>query len=167
MRDVDKINRQVFFIHAQGYDAQEEYPKKNNTFKYFRAPEGYKFLLHSIDVTSDHRQAYRDGIVELSDGHYYTGWDIFPGVENKEVLWRGSFNVYNTTLSGSLNLWECKEITIAIRSITTENVFKVSTIIWYYLKPMSKLETLFYALVHPRFRRYKKAYATTLDPADE
>jgi len=67
----------------------------------------------------------------------------------------------------SLNNWECKEYTIAIRDESATDPFKVCAIVWYYLQKMSTLETLFYAVIQPRWKRFKRAFRTTLDPKDE
>ncbi|GAG74627.1 unnamed protein product [marine sediment metagenome] len=71
MRDDDKIQRQVDFMHVQIFDP-EDTSGKNNTWVYNRAPEGYKFELVAIDVTTDKDSSRMDGIVNIYDGHEYT-----------------------------------------------------------------------------------------------
>ncbi|GAG83403.1 unnamed protein product, partial [marine sediment metagenome] len=97
MRDDDKIQRQVHFIHAPIFD-DEDTSGINNTWVYNRAPEGYKFLLHSITVTTGAPLTFNYGIIGMFDGHEYTHWNIFPGVESREYLMRGvmSDNMANT-----------------------------------------------------------------------
>lgn len=166
MRDIDKINRQVQFMFAQIFNSADT-TGKNNTFQYKRAPDGYKFLLHSVYVSTTRDANFHNGIFEMSDGHYYTHWNIWPGVENREVIARRDFNDYALEHHQDLNLWECKEYTLAIRSRSEEVGFKCCIIVWYYLKSMNVIEKLFYAVIQPRFRRFKKAYATTLSRFEE
>ena len=162
MRDIDKIQRQVYYPQAQIFDS-EDTSGKNNTWIYNRAPAGYKFLLVEIIVHSIRENNQFQGAVSLFDGHEYTHWNIFPGVQSNELLFRaecdtdGSLNV-----GGNLHNWECKEFTIGVRSASTSNSFKAVCIMWYYLQKMNQLETLYYAVIQPRWKRFKKAFATTL-----
>ncbi|GAG74626.1 unnamed protein product, partial [marine sediment metagenome] len=36
----------------------------------------------------------------------------------------------------------------------------------YYLKKMSTLETLYYAVIQPKWKRFKKAFRTTVEPSE-
>jgi hypothetical protein len=162
LRDEDKINRQAFYMTAPAL-TDETYPKLNNRFKYHRAPEGYKFLLESVYVVCTREDSMTSGVFELSDGHYWTGWNVFPGVENREVLAYNSFWSDQMNFAQSLHQWECKEYTLAIRSTSASNSFRVCIIVFYYLRKMSKLETLMYACVHPLRKRFRKGYATTVE----
>ncbi|GAG76922.1 unnamed protein product [marine sediment metagenome] len=160
-RQVDKINRQVFFLYAQIHDA-EDITGKNNTWIYDRAPQGYKFILDSVDISVSAPLAYK-GIFAVFDGHEYTHWLLFPGVESKELLGRvetGS-NQYNHTIP--LRNWECKEYTLACRSTDDEMPLKICAIVWYYLRKMSWLEKLQYAVMQPRGQRYRKGGPTTVE----
>ncbi|GAG76278.1 unnamed protein product [marine sediment metagenome] len=165
-RQVDKINRQVQFLHAQAHD-EEDTTGKNNTWLYDRAPEGYKFVLHSIDISTGSPLITNFGTLAIYDGHEYTHWLQFPGVESKEILARVCFSDQMSTYSASLNNWECKEYTIGIRSSDAENPFKVCIIVWYYLRKMSWLEKLQYAVLQPRGQRYRKGGATTVERSEE
>lgn len=161
----DKIHRRVFTLWAQQYDALA---KHNNTWKYFRAPEGKKFLLHSIELsTAGLNRDESDGVFCLFDGHEYTQWDIFPGVINHEVLTRFETNsVTAPTHYSPLNNWECKEVTLASRSSHTDQIFRIMVILWYYLVDMSKEETYEYGAKQPRYS-FRRGGPTTLDPKNE
>lgn len=157
----DKINRQVHFLYAQVFD-EEETAGKNNTWLYDRAPDGYKFVLHKISIYVDRVRAW--GVFALFDGHEYTHWNIFPGVESKEVI------AYITTSNSPplgvteyLEGWECKEYTLGIRSTSTTASLKGCCVVWYYLRKMSLLEKLQYAVIQPRGQRYRKGGATTVE----
>lgn len=166
MRDDDKIQRQVNFIQAQVLDL-EDTTGKNNSWVYNRAPEGYKFELVQIVVSGSRGGGSHQGIVAMYDGHEYTRWNIWPGVESRELLYRFDSIDYQVDGVGNLLDWECKEYTLAVRSWSQTGVFKVCIIVWYYLRKMSALERLYYAVIQPRWNRYKKAFRTTLDPKDE
>jgi len=79
MRDIDKINRQVHFIQTQILD-MEDTSGNNNTWIYNRAPEGYKFLLHSISVSTGGALVNNYGNCAMYDGHEYTHWNIWQSV---------------------------------------------------------------------------------------
>lgn len=163
--DLQDINRSVFFINTQALVVNGAQPE-NNTWVYKRAPEGYVYkLVHAQVSTSVERG--ENGIIAFYDGHVYTQWNTFPGVVNHDLLARGELTDYVVNIDFYFHDWECKEYTISIRSADTESIFKVCVIVYYYLKKMSVFERFKYAVVHPRFNRIKKAYATTLDPKDE
>lgn len=143
-----KINRFCYYITATAFDSEAEYPKGNNTFRYHRAPEGYLFQLDHAQISTT-SEGGLNGVIEISDGHYYTGWNIFPGVENRETLYRGDMNSYMCNLDAYFHGWECKEFTTAIRSKNSELPFKVCVIMWFYLKKATREELLEYALKHP------------------
>jgi hypothetical protein len=163
MPDKEGINRIVFYLTAQAFDTEAEYPKANNTFEYSRAPDGFLYLLHSVHITAGDEQSDK-GIFEMSDGHYYTGWNIYPGVENRETIARFKMSNYDTDRLIPLNMWECKEFTLAIRSLDVAQQAKACVIVWYYLKKASRAELLEYALKHPitedTFKRVMGGYST-------
>jgi len=162
-----KINRQVDFLYAQPYNSEDS-TGANNTWKYNRAPEGYKFVLHSIEVSVAQTASLFQGLVAMYDGHEYTHWNQFPGVESKELLTRGETNVYILNLVSSLNGWECKEYTLGIRSLSATYGYKVCIIVWYYLEKMSKLEEYQYATIQPKGDKpIRKAGATTVESTEE
>lgn len=164
----EKIQRQVHFVTAQIYDSGDT-SGKNNTWSYNRAPDGYLFELISVDLSVTAVQTQYAGIVQLSDGHEYTHWNIYPGVQTNELLYRAEFNIYNLNSIASLHGWECKEYTIGARSVSDSKAFKSIAIVWYYLKKASRLELLEYAVKHPRnqdmFRRALRG--TTIEPSEE
>jgi len=166
MRDDDKVQRQVQFMRAQPHDSEDS-SGKNNTWVYNRAPDGYKFRLVKVLVASKQTDNAFNGIFGMFDGHEYTRWDIWPGVESREYLTRISMSLENQTVEFGLEGWECKEYSIAVRSTNATYEFKAMSIVWYYLEKMSHLERLYYAVIQPRWNRYKKAFRTTLDPKDE
>jgi hypothetical protein len=166
-RQEDKINRQVVYPYAQVFNPTQSYPKKNNTFIFNRAPDGYKFVLVAIDISGHQENSYKYGLLELSDGHYYTGWNIWPGVENRETLFRCELNDYIRNIYGDLHLWECKEYTIAIRSTHETYPFKCCVIVWYYLRRMTTLETKQYAVIQPKAEHYRKGGPTTIESTEE
>ncbi len=160
MRDIDKIQRQVHFIQTQALVTNGVQPN-NNTWIYNRAPEGYIFRLlsASFSVTVE---TGANGIIAFYDGHEYTRWNQWPGVESRELLGRVETNAYQFNHLMSFNEWECKEYTLGIRSTHAIQSYKVCAIVWYYLHKMNSLETLYYAVIQPRWNRFKKAFATTL-----
>ncbi|GAG66425.1 unnamed protein product [marine sediment metagenome] len=107
-----------------------------------------------------------DGIVNIYDGHEYTHWNIFPGVESRELLWRGETTTYNVNLFGNLHNWECKEYTLACRSASETKTYKVCAIVWYYLRKMNWLERLYYAVIQPKGDRYKKTLGITAETTE-
>jgi len=160
----DKIHRRVFFVWADDLDAEG---KDNNTWRYFRAPEGKKFLLDSVTMSVVSSGDVNDGIIMLFDGHEYTQWNIFPGVVCHETLAR--IDTISATFPYNdvpLHMWETKEITIACRSNMVSQNFRAMVIVWYYLQNMSKEETYEYAVKYPRYS-YRKGGPSTLNPRDE
>jgi len=151
---------------AQVYDPQDK-SGDNNTWNYNRAPEGYKFELVELAASITQRDSFHTGLVAIYDGHEYTHWNQFPGVESRELLGRDEFNSTVPNAYIALHNWECKEYTLGVRSLTESYGFKICIIVWYYLKKMSTLETLYYAVIQPKWKRFKKAFRTTLDPLDE
>ncbi|GAG74291.1 unnamed protein product, partial [marine sediment metagenome] len=143
-RQSDKINRQVNFMHAPPYDAEES-SGVQNTWLYDRAPQGYKFILDSVDISGTKVDSEWDGIFAIYDGHEYTHWNIYPGVESKELLGRCELISQDISKTIQLHNWECKEYTMAVRGTNPTNAFKVCIIVWYYLRKMSWLEKLQYA----------------------
>jgi hypothetical protein len=162
-----KINRQVYFLFTQAFDS-EDVSGANNSWVYDRPPEGYLFQLAKISASVSSQGPYREGILCLFDGHEYTHWNMWPGVESRETLVRTEFNQYQYVHSESLEGWECKEFTIGIRSTNTVNAFKTCIIVWYYLKKASRKELLEYAIKHPvREDTFKRAMrGTTVEPEE-
>lgn len=152
-------------MFAQVFDPEDSLGN-NNTWIYDRAPEGYKFVLDNMVVSTTQKTLARDGLVAIYDGHEYTHWNQWPGVESKELLGRVEVNVYNYNETIILNGWECKEFTLGIRSTSEENSFKICLIVWYYLRKMSWLEKLQYAVMQPRGQRYRKGGATTVERSE-
>ena len=165
MHDTDKIQRQVHFMSAIPYDAENK-TGSQNTWNYNRAPEGYKFLLHSVTMSCDLQNTTYEGLVAMFDGHEYTHWNLWPGVESREMLLRAVFNAYMLDRDFSLNLWECKEYSLGCRSRNSSYSFKVAIVVWYYLKKMSWLEKLYYAVIQPKGDRYKKTLGVTVEPTE-
>lgn len=141
------INRKVHFQQAPIFDPEDK-SGINNTWIYHRAPDGYLFELHSVDfsVTVDTGEI---GMVGLFDGHEYTHWNIWPGVESREYLARVETNLYHLNETKSLNGWKCKEYSIGCRSRSEAKPLKVLSIVYYYLRRASREELLEYALKHP------------------
>jgi len=158
----DKIQRQVHFITTQALDL-EDISGDNNSWIYNRAPDGYKFILDSVDISTTKYQSKYEGIFNIFDGHEYTHWNIYPGVESRELLGRLETTIY--IVDGSINLhsWECKEYSIAIRSGSTTNGYRVVIIVWYYIEKMSLFERLMYACLHPKLLRIKKGGPSTVE----
>lgn len=165
-RQVDKINRQVHFMYAQVFNPSDT-TGANNTWLYNRAPDGYKFVLHSIDVSGKQEDNNKYGIVAMYDGHEYTHWNIYPGVESRELIWRGQMNDYIVNCGGTLNGWECKEYTLAIRSTHVTYPFKCCIIVWYFLQKMTWLEKLQYAVIQAKGERIRKGGPTTVERSEE
>jgi len=165
LRDIDKTQRQVNFMQAQIFDPQDT-SGDNNTWVYNRAPDGYVFELVKIQISGSRGSGTQQGIVALFDGHEYTHWNIWPGVESRELLFRFDSFDYGVDAVGSLENWECKEYTLAVRSWSETKTFKTCIIVWYNLKKMNSLETLYYAVIQPRWKRFKKAFRRTAERSE-
>lgn len=159
---VDKINRQVDFPHAPPVDYGDS-SGKNNNWIYNRAPDGYKFVLHSVNISVAHNPYTSTGIFAIYDGHEYTHWNQFPGVVSHEVLARCETGSDGTQFILPLNGWECKEYTIGTRSLSESIAYKVCVIVWYYLRKMTWLEKVQYAVSQPRGQRFRKGSARTAE----
>ena len=164
-RQVDKISRQVYFMYAPAMNYTNT-TGINNTWIYDRAPDGYKFILQKAIVSTTLEATLNRGIIGIYDGHEYTHWNIYPGVESKEILNRAelSANIHNADLD--LYGWECKEFTLGIRSSTETFGVKMCIIIVYYLRKMSWLEKLQYAVMQPRGQRYRKSGPSTVERSE-
>lgn len=149
--ETDKINRQVHFMWAQAYDPQDS-SGDNNTWRNHRAPEGYKFVLDSAQVSVASGSTKFDGIWAIIDGDYRTHWNLYPGVENRDFLARMETSEYQLDHIMPLNGWECKEYTLCIRSNDESNDYKACTIVWYYLRKMTWREKLHYGVIQPKNR---------------
>lgn len=162
-----EIQRQVHFMSAQVFDV-EDTSGKNNTWQYNRAPEGYLFELVQIVVSGSRGGGSHQGIVALFDGHEYTHWNIWPGVQSQEMLYRFDSIDYQVDGVGQLLDWECKEYTVGTRSWSVTGMFKVVIIVWYYLRKASRMELMEYALKHPaRHDTFKRALrGTTVEPTE-
>jgi len=165
MHEADKINRQVHFMHAQIFDPQDT-SGDNNTWNYNRAPDGFKFILHSIHISGNRGNGLQQGIVSMYDGHEYTHWNTWPGVESRELLARFDSIDYQCDTIIPLNEWECKEYSLAVRSWSETKAYKACIIVWYYLRKMSWLEKLYYAVIQPKGDRYKKTLGVTVEPRE-
>jgi len=164
----DEIERQVHFIVAPAFDPEDK-TGVNNTWQYNRAPEGFLFLLESIQVSTSQEAGHgKDGICALYDGHEYTHWNQFPGVQSNELLCRMEHNVYILSNGFNLHGWPCKEYTLGIRSISQSSSYKICAVIWYYLKKASRMELLEYAIKHPRNQdMFKRALrGQTIEPTE-
>lgn len=162
---VNKMNRQVHFITAPMFDIQDK-SGKNNAWLYNRAPDGYLFKLDSVQISVSSEEMVNTGIFAMFDGHEYTHWNIYPGVESRELLGRTETSDYSLESYIDLKGWECKEYSIAVRSTSPQKMYRCIAIVWYYLDKMSLLERLMYACLHPKFMRIKKGGPTTVE-ADE
>lgn len=162
---VDKINRQVHFITAQALVENGKQPL-NNTWIYDRAPDGYKFILHSVFISVAHNPYTATGIFAIYDGHEYTGWNQWPGVESRELLGRLETDAGTNQSVIMLNGWECKEYTIGTRSLSGSLAYKVCAIVWYYLRKMTDLEKYQYATIQPRGEHYRKGGPSTVEQSE-
>lgn len=160
----NKIQRQSITLTAPTYDPEKSATGQNNIWKYNRAPDGMKFCLMEARVTNAYVGNSGDGCVAIFDGHVYnTRWDIFPGVEDYELIGRCLMeDIYKIDEVINLHGWECKEYTIASRSLNQSYGYKANIIVWYYLIPMSRLEKVMYAVIHPK-RKSRKGGPTTID----
>jgi len=82
------------------------------------------------------------------------------------LLYRGELNQYILNLDASLKMWECKEFSLALRSSSQETPVKVCVVIWFYIRKMTELEKLQYAVLQPKGDRYKKSFRTTVQTGD-
>lgn len=158
-------DRQVHFISAPVFDPEDK-TGVNNKWNYNRAPEGYLFELIKVEISA--HETYFDGIFNMFDGHEYTHWNIWSGVESRELLTRCDTNAYQLNFASDLCDWECKEYTLAIRSSNVAKAFKICAIVWYRLKKASRLELMEYAIKHPRNQdMFKRALrGPTLEPTE-
>jgi hypothetical protein len=162
-----KINRQVYFGFAPIFNPEDS-SGVNNTWIYDRALEEHLFVLDSIQVSVTKENSYYNGIFAIYDGHEYTHWNQFPGVESRELLGRLEFSEHNLTGFINLNGWECKEFTIGIRSTHQSVPVKMVAILYYYLKKASREELLEYAIKHPvREDTFKRAMRGTTVELEE
>jgi len=161
------IERQVHFMLAPAFNPADK-TGVNNKWAYNRAPDGYLFLLDSVQISASSESAYKDGIFNIFDGHEYTHWNLWPGVESRETLGRVEININLLDQYISLKNWECKEYTLGTRSVNLENPFKVCVIVWYYLKKASRIELMEYAIKHPKNQDMFKwiLRGTTLEPTE-
>ena len=164
---MDNINRDVHFMTAPIFNPEDK-TGINNKWNYNRAPEGYLFLLSKIEFSSAVSGGTYSGIVSLFDGHEYTHWNLWPGVESREILTRTEFHSYETQHVRGLHEWECKEYTIGIRSTNLGVGFKICAVMWYYLKKASRMELMEYAIKHPKnphaFKRVLRG--PTIEPTE-
>jgi len=135
----------------------------NPTWKRYRAPEGLKFNLVAVDVTTgasgNDSSNFR---FQIYDGRTYSVWGMFPNIFDQSTLAHALFNTYINNVEKNLHNHECKEFTMSVQGQDTEKSVRFSAIVWYYLTPMSKLETLEYAVKQPRYK-YRHGSARTLD----
>jgi len=164
MKSKNRINRFVFFPNAPIFDP-EVYTGVNNRWVYRRAPDGMLFELISVKVgmqipiMASGYNSY-SGIFAVYDGHEYTHWNQFPGVESREALVHLEMNVYNAFYDIDLHKWECKEFTIGTRSRSEEEPFICKVVVFYRLKKANKFKLLEYALKHPyRETTFKRSMA--------
>jgi len=160
-----KIDRLVDFLSCEAYDAADPV----NTFKYHRAPDGYLFVLHSMQISTNKQNNASYGIAYIYDGHEYTNWNQWPGVESRELLGRIEYDAELLDFVLPLNMWECKEFTLGVRSSSVSYATKCCFIVWFYLKKASRKELLEYAVKHPmRHDTFKAAMGpTTLDEDED
>ena len=165
--EVNKINRQVYFLHLPAYDSELDPPGKNNRWIYDRAPDGYKFVLVSVEVSARISASGTSSIFGMFDGHEFTNWLLFPGVESRQYLTRSELKIYNNNFAADLHNWECKEFTLAGRSLATAEAVKYCVIVWFYLRKMTPDETKMYAVIQPRGEHYRKGGPRTLTEGEE
>lgn len=162
-----KINRRVTYLYTPAHDAEAEPIGKNNRWIYLRAPDGLLFLLHSVEIASRISSETTKVITTMYDGHEFTNYLIWPGVESKEGLTRMETTYLSPNAVRHLNNWECKEFTIGGRSLASLEAVKVQIIVWYYLKKASRDELLEYAIKHPlhedMFKRALSGITTSED----
>lgn len=168
MPEEEGINRKVHFAHANAF-LPEDTSGVNNTWVYHRAPEGYLFLLDSVTLSNAHNPYTTTGIFAVYDGHEYTHWNQFPGVESRELLARFETSSGETQIDLNLHGWECKEYTIGIRSLSESVAYKICAIMWFWLKKASRKELMEYAIKHPiREDTFKRAMrGSTLTEGEE
>ena len=164
----DEIQRSVYYLHMQAHDAEATPIGENNSWIYDRAPEGMLFLLHSVEVSTRISSTTTKAIFAMFDGHEFTNWLLFPGVQSNEHLTRTETTYQHPQHYAPLNLWKCKEFTLAGRSLASAEAPKHQIIVWYYLKKASRKELMEYAIKHPRNQDMFK-YAlrgTTVEPSE-
>jgi len=162
-----KINRRVTYLYTQAYDEEEDPIGGNNSWIYFRAPDGMLFELHSVEIASRIANTTTKAITALYDGHEFTNYLIWPGVESKEGLTRFETTYQQPNAYAPLNGWECKEFTVGGRSLATAEAVKSQIIIWYYLKRASREELLEYAIKHPLHEDMFKRALSGITAEDE
>jgi len=162
----DKINRSVFYPHSVAFDTEN--PGASNTWVYDRAPEGMLFELVAIQASVDKQSSRYEGVIAMFDGHEFTNWNIYSGVQSFELLTRHEFDLYNNFMSSPLYNWECKEYTIGIRSSSVTNAFKTVIVVWYYIKKATREKLLEYAIKHPiREDTFKRAISgISIEPTE-
>jgi len=135
--------------------------KRETIWKYKRAIEGHKLVL--VDVQFDLQTVRTENVhFQVYDGHTYSHWGSFPGIFDQSTLALKTLNAYSVSGYASLNNWECKEFTLSVRNRHISESFPICIIVFFYEIPMTKLETLEYAVKQPRYK-YRHGSARTLD----
>ena len=132
-------------------------------WKSWRAKEGMKYVLMAVDITiggtGDDSGNFR---LEIYDGKTYSHWGMFPYIFDQSVLGHAQFNTYTLNREINLHGHECKEFTMSAQGQDADKNCRFSAIVWLYVIPMTKVETLEYATKQPRYK-YRHGSARTAD----
>lgn len=156
---MDKIERHCWFDTIPIHSAQTRY---GTLFKHMRARKGHKFLLKDWNIISHLPTSGNTVAFQVYDGYVQSMWGAFPNIYDQSMIGAYIVTAYEHNAQIDLGLWECKEFTLSVMSDDTDDAVQFGSIIRYYLVPMSKLETLEYAVKQPRYK-YRKGFARTAD----
>lgn len=130
-------------------------------WKYKRAIEGHKLVLIDVRMVTSSARTERQ-FFQIYDGHTYSHWGSYPNIFDQSTLAMSALNTYNLNVVHSLNNWECKEFTLSVRNTHTTESYPISMIVYFYEVPMSKEETLEYAVKQPRYK-YRHGGPSTVE----
>jgi len=124
---------------------------EDTIWKHKRAIEGHKFVLVDVSISIEVVGDAAEKHFQLYDGWTESVWGSFPGIFDQSTLAMGTVLNTEVYMYRTLNHWECKEFTMSIRNTAPQNV-RFCAIVYFYELPMSKLETLEYAVKQPRYK---------------
>jgi len=131
-------------------------------WKYKRAIEGHKLVLHSIELFGEIIGNDLTRIFQAYEGHVYSHWGSFPNIFDQSTLGGMALSRYSPSGVIALNNFETKEMTMSMRNRDINNNIRFMAMLWFYEVPMSRAETFEYAVKQPRYK-YRHGSLKTLD----
>jgi len=125
---------------------------RETLWKYKRAIAGHKLVLVDVEINVKNIEVNEYCTFQTYNGHTYSHWGSFPGIYDQSTLSIFTANEIVSHNVRGLNNWECKEFTMSARNSDTNYAIQFCMIVYFYEIPMSKLETLEYAVKQPRYK---------------